>query len=87
MLKWNGGGNAPNLEMKKYLITRATVSNGQRVNPGDVVEVTVDEGIILVNCNKAQEYVEPKPKPKKVDRSVGLKTSDEPAPKKRTKSK
>ena len=39
MLKWNGGGNAPNLEMKKYLITRATVSNGQRVNPGDVVEV------------------------------------------------
>jgi hypothetical protein len=87
MLKWNGGGNAPNLEMKKYLITRATVSNGQRVNPGDVVEVTVDEGIILVNCNKAQEYVEPKPKPKKVDRSVGLKTSDTPAPKKRTKSK
>ena len=71
MLKWNGGGNAPNLEMKKYLITKATV----------------DEGFILVNCNKAQEYVEPKPKPKKVDRSVGLETSDTPAPKKRSKSK
>lgn len=87
MLKWNGGGNAPNLEMKKYLITKATVCNGQRVNPGDVVEVTVDEGFILVNCNKAQEYVEPKPKPKKVDRSVGLETSDTPAVKKRSKSK
>ena len=47
MLKWNGGGNAPNLEMKKYLITKATVCNGQRVNPGDVVEITVDESLVL----------------------------------------
>ena len=84
MMKWNGGGNAPILKMKKYLIIKDTMSNGKRVCAGDVVEVTVEEGNTLVSCNKAEIYVE-KPKPVKEDRSVGLKKSDKPVIKKRFK--
>ena len=39
---------------------------------------------MLIGLNKAEEYKE-KPKAKKVDRSVGLETSEVKAPKKRAK--
>ena len=84
MLKWNGGSNTPNLNMKKYLITKNTVANGQRVNAGDVVELPENIGHELCAYNKAQVHVA-KPKAKKEDRSVGLKTSKVKAPKTRAK--
>ena len=84
MLKWNRGGNAPSLNMKKYLITQDTICNGQRVSAGDVVDITEDEGFNLIACNKAEVYDE-KPKAKKTERNVGLETSEVKAPKKRAK--
>ena len=66
----------------KYWILKDTVANKQKVNAGDVVELSIDEGRMLIGLNKAQEY-KGKPKAKKVDRSVGLKTSDVKTPKKR----
>ena len=68
--------------MEKYLILKDTVANKQNVKAGEVVELDVDEGRALVSYNKAELHVA-KPKAKKVDRSVGLKTSDVKAPKKR----
>ena len=68
--------------MEKYLILKDTVANKQNVKAGEVVDLDVDEGRALVSYNKAELHVA-KPKTKKVDRSVGLKTSDVKAPKKR----
>ena len=84
MLKWNGGSNTPNLNMKKYLITKNTVANGQRVNAGDVVELSESVGYELCGYGKAEVCVE-KPKPKKTERSVGLETSEVKPVKKRAK--
>lgn len=84
MLKWNRGGNTPTLNMKKYLITSDTIANGQKVNAGDVVELPEDIGYQLCSYNKAEVHVA-KPKAKKEDRSVGLKTSKVKAPKTRAK--
>ena len=44
MLKWNGGSNTPNLNMKKYLIKSDTVANGKKVHSGDVVELPENIG-------------------------------------------
>ncbi len=68
----------------KNLILKDTVANKQKVNAGDVIELSIDEGRMLIGLNKAEEYKE-KPKAKKVDRSVGLETSEVKAPKKRAK--
>ena len=84
MMKWNGGSNTPNLNMKKFLITSDTVAKGQRVHAGDVVELPEDIGHELCAYGKATPHVE-KPKAKKVDRSVGLEKSDAKPTKKRTK--
>jgi len=84
MLKWNGGGNTPTLNMKKYLITSDTIADGKRVNVGDVVELPENIGRELCGYNKAEVHVA-KPKAKKEDRSVGLKTSKVKAPKTRAK--
>lgn len=84
MMKWNGGSNTPNLNMKKFLITSDTVANGQKVYTGDIVEINEDIGKELCAYNKATPYIE-KPKAKKVDRSVGLEKSDTKPTKKRTK--
>lgn len=84
MLKWNGGGNPTTLNMKKFLILKDTVANKIRVHSGDVVEIEESEGYSLCAYNKAEIYVE-KPKAKQVERSVGLETSEAPAPKKRAK--
>jgi len=70
----------------KYLILADTVANQKRVNAGDVVELSNEEGNILVGYGKAEVF-KGKEKPKKADRSVGLKTSDTPKPKARSKSK
>jgi hypothetical protein len=74
MLKWNGGSNAPILNMKKFLITSDTIALGKKVCAGDVIELPEHVGIELCSYNKAEVYVE-KPKVKKENRSVGLKTS------------
>ena len=74
MMKWNGGSNTPNLNMKKFLITSDTVANAKRVAAGDVIELPEHVGYELCAYNKAEVYIE-KPKAKKEDRSIGLKTS------------
>lgn len=84
MLKWNGGSNTPNLNMKNYLILKDTMAAGQRVNAGDIVELNEDVGSQLVGYHKAEETSK-KPKAKKSNRSVGLETSEVTAPKKRAK--
>jgi len=84
MLKWNGGSNTPNLKMKKYKILQDTMANGKKVHAGDIVELPEHEGHTLCAYNKAEETTA-KPKAKKVDRSVGLETSEVKAPKKRAK--
>ena len=61
-------------EKMKYLILQNTIANKQKVNAGDVVELSVDEGRSLIGYGKAEEY---KGKPKKeTNRSVGLKKSE-----------
>ena len=70
--------------MKKYLIKSDTVANGKKVHAGDVVELPENIGHELCGYNKAEIHVE-KPKAKKEDRSVGLKTSKVKAPKTRAK--
>ena len=58
----------------KYLILQNTIANKQKVNAGDVVELSVDEGRSLIGYGKAEEY-NGKPK-KETNRSVGLKKSE-----------
>ena len=70
--------------MKKYKILQDTVANGSKVHAGDVVELDEVIGHSLCGYGKAEIHVE-KPKAKKVDRSVGLETSEVKAPKKRAK--
>tara|TARA_R100000734_G_scaffold19093_2_gene18029 strand:+ start:1278 stop:1526 length:249 start_codon:yes stop_codon:yes gene_type:complete len=82
MMKWNGGSNTPNLKMMKYKILQDTMANGQKVHAGDVVELPEIEGNTLIAYMKAEVYVA-KSKPKKSDRSVGLKKSDTKPTKKR----
>ena len=84
MLKWNGGGNPTNLNMKNYLILKDTMAAGQKVVAGDVVELNEDVGNQLVGYNKAEETTK-KIKAKKSNRSVGLETSEVKVPKKRAK--
>ena len=84
MMKWNGGSNTPNLNMKKFLITSDTIAKGQKVHAGDIVELPEHEGHALCGYGKAEVHVG-KPKAEKQDRSVGLKTSKTKAPKTRAK--
>ena len=84
MLKWNGGGNPTNLNMKNYLILKDTMAAGQKVVAGDIVELNEDIGNQLVGYHKAEETSK-KPKTKNSNRSVGLETSEVTAPKKRAK--
>lgn len=84
MLKWNGGSNTPNLNMKKYTILKDTVANRQKVYAGDVIELPEHEGHALCGYGKAEIHVA-KPKVEKQDRSVGLETSKVKAPKTRAK--
>ena len=82
MLKWNGGGNSTILNMKNYLILKDTMAAGKKVSAGDIVELDVDIGNQLVGYHKAEETTK-KEVSKKIDRSVGLKTSEVKSPKKR----
>lgn len=67
----------------KYLILTDTVANKEKVKAGDVIELSADEGRVLVGYGKAEEH---KGKAKKeTNRSVGLEESDTPKPKKRSK--
>jgi len=84
MLKWNGGSNTPNLNMKKYTILKDTVAGGQRVHAGHVIELPEHEGHALCGYGKAEIHVA-KPKVEKQDRSIGLETSKVKAPKTRAK--
>ena len=84
MLKWNGGGNTPTLNMKKYKILQDTMANGSKVHAGDIVELNESEGHTLCAYQKAEIHVA-KPKAKTTERSVGLETSEVKVPKKRAK--
>ena len=84
MLKWNGGGNPTNLNMKNYLILKDTMAAGQKVIAGDIVELNEDIGNQLVGYHKAEETTK-KPKAIESNRSIGLETSEVKAPKKRAK--
>ena len=61
MMKWNGGGNSANFNMKKFLITKDTIANGQKVSAGDIVELKEDVGHELCAYGKASVHIE-KPK-------------------------
>lgn len=84
MMKWNGGGNSANFNMKKFLITKDTIANGQKVSAGDIVELKEDVGHELCAYGKASVHIA-KPNAEKENRSVGLKTSKVKAPKTRAK--
>ena len=84
MLKWNGGGNTPTLNMKKYKILQDTMAGGSKVHAGDIVELNEVEGHSLCSYNKAEVHVE-KPKKEKTERSVGLESSEVKAVKKRAR--
>ena len=84
MLKWNGGSNTPNLNMKKYKILTDTMAGGSKVHAGDIVELPEHEGHALCGYGKAEETND-KPKAEKEDRSVGLKKSESKPVKKRAK--
>ncbi len=71
-------------EMKKYLILSDTLADNKKVKAGDTVELSDDEGAILVGYKKA-ELSTVKETKKKTDRSVGLEKSETPSPKKRSK--
>jgi len=79
-----GGLIATHLNKESNMKYKDTVANKQKVNAGDVVELSIDEGRMLIGLNKAEEYKE-KPKAKTTERSVGLETSEVKAPKKRAK--
>ena len=81
MLKWNGGGNPTNLNMKNYLILKDTMAAGQKVVAGDIVELNEDIGNQLVGYLKAEDTTT-KPKANKTERSVGLETYEVTDPKK-----
>ena len=70
--------------MKNYLILKDTMAAGKKVSAGDIVELNEDIGNQLVGYFKAEETTK-KEVSKKVDRSVGLKTSEVKAPKTRAK--
>ena len=70
--------------MKKYLILSDTLADSKKVKAGDVVELSQDEGMALIGYKKAELYTAKETK-KESNRSVGLETSEAPAPKKRTK--
>ena len=57
MLKWNGGGNTPTLNMKKYKILQDTMANGSKVHAGDIVELNEVEGHSLCAYHKAEIHV------------------------------
>ena len=71
-------------EMKKYLILSDTLADNKKVKAGDVVELSDDEGAVLVSYRKAELHTAKETK-KKADRSVGLEKSETPSPKKRSK--
>jgi len=89
-LKWEGfsGPPNPNLERQMYIVLKPTVAAGQRRNAGDIVELPAAEAANLLSLGRVEVAPEkPKAAPAKADRSVALKTSDAPAPKKRGRAK
>lgn len=81
----NGGVKSPTTnEVKKYIILRDTIANKQRVYVGDILELDAAQGYALVSNKKAELYKETA-KPKKANRSVGLKKSETKPVKKRAK--
>ena len=64
-----------------YVVLRNCVAGGERRSAGDVIELGVDEAASLIAMGRV-EPVEVK-EAEQSDRSVGLETSDAPAPKKR----
>ncbi len=83
-MEW--GWKHPYLKYEKYKILQDTMAGGSKVHAGDIVELNEVEGHSLCGYQKAEVHVS-KPKPKKEDRSVGLKTSKVKAPKTRAKNK
>ena len=81
----NGGVKSPTTnKMHKYIILRDTIANQKRVYVGDIVELDEAQGYALVSNKKAELYKETA-KPKKANRSVGLKKSETKPVKKRVK--
>jgi len=69
----------------KILILQDTIANQKKVFAGDVIEVEQSEANILIGYGKSK--VSNKTEKKESNRSVGLKSSDAPKPKKRSKAK
>ena len=71
-----------------YLVLKSTVASGQRLNAGDVVELSAAEARALLAMGRVEAAPEkPKAAPVQADRSVSLETSDAPVVAKRGRSK
>jgi hypothetical protein len=75
-------------EKSMYLVLKSTVASGQRINAGDVVELSAADARALLASGRVVAAPEkPKAAPAPADRSVDLSASDTPTLSKRAKVK
>jgi hypothetical protein len=75
-------------EKSMYLVLKSTVAAGQRINAGDVVELSADDARALLAMGRVVAAPEkPKSAPVVADRSVALEASDTPVVAKRGRGK
>jgi len=71
-----------------YLVLKSTVAAGQRINAGNVVELSDDVARALLAMGRVEAApVKPKASPVVADRSVALEASDTPVVAKRGRGK
>jgi hypothetical protein len=75
-------------EKSMYLVLKSTFASGQRLNAGDVVELSAADARALLASGRVVAAPEkPKTAPAPADRSVDLSASDTPTLSKRAKVK
>ena len=90
MLTWGGfsGPPKPLPEKSMYLVLKSTVASGQRINAGDVAELSAADAGALVASGRVVAAPEgKKAAPAPMDRSVDLDVSDAPSVTKRGRGK
>lgn len=71
-----------------YLVLKSTIASGQRINAGDVVELSAADARALIASGRVVAAPEkPKAAPAPADRSVDLSASDTPTLSKRARGK
>jgi len=90
MLTWGGlsGPPTPLPEKAMYLVLKSTVAMGQRINAGDVVELSDDVARALLAMGRVEAApLKPQASSAVADRSVALEISDAPVVAKRGRGK